>query len=905
MTMSKELYSLLKENYVFENNFFTHVSLIQPKGKYSLSRSNLNKFWTLYCKLISNSDEEVNLGIAEIPQNYSSVVVDVDLKFNFEQVPETDRLYTMEFVHSIVKIYQDILGKCLEGIQEDDLLCVLLEKPIYNLPENCCMYKNGFHLHFPNVFISKVDHEINIIPRVKQALIENSHGAIDNFTIFSQNIINVPSIEKIIDTSVTRNAWLLYGSKKSESQNAYSVSKIYDTNLDELDIVQAFKNCCIYDEEEEQIELNENNIEFHIPRILSICPYGRNTFRCISGLSTDGNLLQYVSKPIFNSKEDSREEEEVSKDLEEAKKIIKFLHKNRADDRNDWMIIGWLLFNISQGSDEGLDIWLKFSSQSEKFNEATCIYEWSNMVNKGKLTLGTLKYFAKQDDPEGYQKYLCEKAKSYMKKELKTSHYDLAQLLYNQYSNEFVYCESGWYRFLNHHWQPIDRGTELRQKISKDLVDFFGSMRSDLYLELSKAEESERKELEQKNKDIARLIGLLKSTPFKSNIMRECEEIFHIRDFEKKLNTNRYLIGFTNGVFDLENNVFRNGIPTDYISVQMAIAYKVYTPDDPKVLEVHNFLEKVFPDTSLRRYFTDVMSEIFVGYNHRKNVYFWTGEGNNAKSITQMFFEKMLGRLSIKAPTTLITSKRQQSGSANAELARAGNGVRTIFMEEPDQDEEINPGVFKQLSGNDSIYNRDLFQKGKDVSEIIPMFKPFVICNKLPKVKKGGDPATWNRIRVIPFEATFSKNAPPTLEEQLQRKIFPIDPNFAHKIPELVDAFAWLLLEHRVGPKIDEPEKVIAATDKYKMDNDYYHQFCAQYITDDPEGSISVGDMYHRYKEWLEEGVPGVKHPTLMDFTEYYQRKWGDPDENDRWYGKRFKFDKAAAQNQQANNPLA
>lgn len=476
----------------------------------------------------------------------------------------------------------------------------------------------------------------------------------------------------------------------------------------------------------------------------------------------------------------------------------------------------------------------------------------------------------------------------------KTSHYDMAMLLHKFFGNDFVYAESGWYQFVSHHWEFIDSGTELRSKISNELVAFFREYEDSLSAQrIGNPDEERRKQLKEMEDAVRKISCNLKSTPYKNNIIRECQEIFHIRDFEKKLNTNRYLIGFQNGVFDLEENVFRDGLPTDYISIQTPISYREYTMEDPLVKNVLEFFEKVFPDRSLRRYFLDIMSECFVGYNHRKQVWFLTGDGDNGKSITSMIFEKMFGRLSIKAPSSLITSKRPSAGSANAELARTGSGTRIIWLEEIDQDEEIVSGVFKHLSGNDSFYTRDLYQSGKNVTEIVPMFRLFVICNKLPKIRKGGDKATWNRIRVIPFEATFSKTPPKTPEEQLQRKTFPVDTTLAQKIPDMIEPLCWFLLQHRLKSRIDDPEKVIAATDNYKAKNDYLHMFASQCVIEEPNAVLDSNQFYQSYKDWLQDNISGLKPIPYFDFVEYYEKKYGALDENYCWSGKRFCYERA------------
>lgn len=911
MKNMENLHFLLRKNHVHES-FFTHVSLIQPRGKYSLNRSVLSKFWDVYCKLVceKNYREDVFLGIAENPQSHNAVIVDIDLKFKDNVDEKLERLYSLSFVEKLIQIYQKVLSETIEDITEKQLLCVLLEKPIYSTyiqNGEVMIYKNGFHLHFPYLFIGKVEHEIVIIPRVRQQIQQNTFNIKNEFTKFSDLLIDDyhnevdDKINNLIDTGALKNSWLLYKSRKNENQQPYTISKIYDSKLNTLTLEESFTSYVVYNEDEEPIQLtNKETIEFNLPRILSIRPYGRKISDIKKEINSMAPLFNYIKKPVYKpiteegvygDTEEEKDEETISKELEEVKKLLTFLKPFRYEDYHQWMMIGWALYNISKGSTQGRDIWIDFSKKSKKFNHNYCMYVWTNMEDRKQITLGTIKYLAKQDNLEEYDKYVTELNAKNIIKEIKLTHWDIAMLLYRQFSNEFVFSStSGWYLFTEHHWKSITTGDELRSKISIDLVSFFERVKKEVYLQLSQSESDEKTEnLKKKEKAVINLINNLKTTSFKNNVMRECQEVFHVRDFEKKLNTNPHLIGFKNGVYDLKSDVFRDGLPSDYISTQSPICYRTFSETDNRVQDVHKFLEKVFPDSSLRRYFLDIMSEVFVGYNHRKQVYFWTGEGDNGKSITQMFIEKMLGPLSIKASTTLITSKRPNSGSATADLVRTGNGVRTVFLEEPDPDEEVFTGVFKHLSGNDSIFGRDLFQKGKDVSEIKPMFKMFVICNKLPKIRGGGDKATWNRIRVIPFESTFVKVAPESIEEQIRDKIFPVDPNLAQKIPSLVEPFAWILIKHRQEPRIDEPEKVTAATDKYRVTNDILHQFSSSLVVNDENGSIKQSEFYYRYKEWLLENIPGSKPITLLDFSSYFTTRWGKTNEFGKWTGKRIK----------------
>ena len=73
---------------------------------------------------------------------------------------------------------------------------------------------------------------------------------------------------------------------------------------------------------------------------------------------------------------------------------------------------------------------------------------------------------------------------------------------------------------------------------------------------------NKQKQYEMENmKTITGIISKLKITSFKKNVIQECKEMFHDPKFEEKLNSNRNLLGFDNGIYDLENCEFREGLP--------------------------------------------------------------------------------------------------------------------------------------------------------------------------------------------------------------------------------------------------------------------------------------------------------------------------------------------------------
>jgi P4 family phage/plasmid primase-like protien len=532
-------------------------------------------------------------------------------------------------------------------------------------------------------------------------------------------------------------------------------------------------------------------------------------------------------------------------------------------------------------------IWLEFSSRcGDKFDEAHCMSTWEKMERRN-MTIGTLAHFAKEDNRIEYEKIVRSYSDEYIKQSLTGSHHDLAKACFERYGNEFVCAsivQNVWYQYENHKWKRIEEGVFLRQKLSDEFVTTFSDKGKEIFDKMSKCPEGDKDMYASQQKQVQKMVNNLKQSPFKSNVMKECKEVFYNENFLKNLDKNPWLIAFRNGVYDLKTNMFRPGIPEDYLSLQMPIDYSEYTESDRLVQEVYSFFEKIFPDREVRDYFMDVASEVFVGGNRKKHVYFWSGEGDNGKSVTELFFEKMLGEYAVKLPTSLIVGKRTQSSAACPELVRAGNGVRWAILQEPDKKDVINIGILKELSGNDSFFARGLFQAG---GEIEPMFKLNVICNDPPSIPYS-DKATWNRIRVIPFESTFSNDAPADYDEQIRTKVFPKDPFFSEKIPTLIKPFAWVLLNHRKkGIKLVDPVKVTLATDGYRKKNDTYRQFVEERIIAAENARINLSELYTSFKEWFKESVPGQQLPTKSEVKEYYTKMWGEPERGNVWRGRR------------------
>ena len=895
------LHAILRENMVNEmggSSFHSHVSMRHPKGKFSLKRVNLENLLDELEKSILDPEYGKKgdfLGVAEKPPAYMPVVVDVDIKVeDFGNLSDMEHLYTDDQVREVIGIYQTVLTEIIEDPTPENLTCVLLEKPIYyiNGKDETVWAKNGFHLHFPNCILSKANQETHLIPRVQQKL--------DEYDTFCNLLRDGQKSSDMIDKGAMKNPWLMYGCCKDSDENTrhrpYLVTKVYNEQCKEVSAKTAFRSYTFRDNKNRIIRVGDN-VEKHWPRILSIIGHGKT----IEEKEVKPDLICLAKENFFNKakKKDNKKNNSVSveENVNIARELMPLIADWRAEDYEQWIHIGWCLHNVSEGSQDGYDLWSEFSMRcSEKFDEVACIDQWKGMVNKNSYTIGSLFFYAKKDSPERYAELQKEKANTHLHKAIECTHTDMAKALHAMYRNDFALSvfegKGGWYQFKGHFWEEIPEGIYLRKKISSELPELFAELAKEIGAQSIQAklegDGDKAVMLQKKSEKFKKCISKCNDSGFKDRVMKECREVFFNPEFKKKLDQNKYLVGFQNGVYDLNINILRNGRPDDYISKHLPIPYIEYNLTDSSVQEMLGILAKLFPDEELRKYVLDTYSDVFVGGNTWKQCYMWTGSGDNGKSVFQNLFNVMLGDLARKAGTQLVTGKKTALGAPNPELARARPPVRFLSCEEPDGDEQVQMSILKMITGGDQIIVRDLYQGGSEMSEFIATFMFNFVCNKLPNLKYS-DQAIWNRMVVIPFEATFKDDPPVTIEEQIQQKIFPIDRSLTDKLPDISIVFAWYLLEHRksVSGRPHMPEKVKAATKKYQQQNDIYKQFINEFIIEDSNGKIETQDLYNRFKVWHKENFPYHNLANKNEVVDHYDHVWGSQ-KSQKWSGVRF-----------------
>lgn len=282
--------------------------------------------------------------------------------------------------------------------------------------------------------------------------------------------------------------------------------------------------------------------------------------------------------------------------------------------------------------------------------------------------------------------------------------------------------------------------------------------------------------------------------------------------------------------------------------------------------------------------------DAYYGYEVDKNHCYLMGDhtatfNSNGKSLIIKLYYDMLGDYANTVSTTLITAKRVASNAATPELAKT-KGRRFIAFHEPENDDAIQVGNMKALTGCDKIQARPMY--GEPI-EFYPQFKTVLACNRLPMIPSN-DGGTWRRIRVVPFETKFVDDPRLPHERKINRKLG--DEMATWKV-----AFMGLLIDRFSAYKIrglQEPAKVMMYTHQYQRNSDMILEFMNEFydITDNPDDLVEFGDMFNNFKVWNKDSAY-AKRFNKTEFKMEVEDKMGKVTNKAMVKGLRYKTDTA------------
>lgn len=250
------------------------------------------------------------------------------------------------------------------------------------------------------------------------------------------------------------------------------------------------------------------------------------------------------------------------------------------------------------------------------------------------------------------------------------------------------------------------------------------------------------------------------------------------------------------------------------------------------------FLNQIFNnDEELIHYVQKAIGYSFTGSVDEQCLFILNGRGRNGKSVFSNVVSDVAGNYAKQMNVQTIVAKKNQSGSANSDIARL-EGARIVTSSELNEGDRFDESLVKQLTGGDKILARFLY--GSEF-EYKPKFKIWMATNHLPIIR-GTDDGIWRRIKIIPFNIQIPKEK--------------VDKKLEYKLKaEYTGILNWIvqgaIMWQQEG--LEDPEAVRQVIENYRAEMDPLDAFLEECCTTGQNYSIKARDMYNAYHEWAKE----------------------------------------------------
>ncbi len=579
--------------------------------------------------------------------------------------------------------------------------------------------------------------------------------------------------------------------------------------------------------------------------------------------SSKNNIKEKKEKTIKKKDDNNQNENKIDKKQSQiTRNYLDCLKDYRFKNFNEWLRLGAITYNVC--NDYNLFDEYSKNKCPEKYTDGCCKKVWDSFKNdrEKKVTIKKLIEMAEEDTKDNPQLFL--------KAILNDKQYILNQLFYYGptdlhmsylfaclYKDEFIYdtINKSWYYFNQYGIYMNDKeGLQLKKNIDSCFIREIKLEYNRRVEKIDVTEDKNAKVAETLFKKYKELIKYCCKAKNAEELMIKLKTIYTIEKIYIKMdNANPNLLGFDNGVLDIESGEFRVGKKEDYIST--TTGYKYNKPNKKLREEAMNILRSIFPNKEELSCMLKKISLGLYGGNPYEKFSVWIGTGGNGKGVLRDIIKIVLGDYYDSMEISyLYKSNVIKSDAPNPVMAKKKNS-RYVISTEPEGDIVLKSSTIKQQTGNDDQQVRKLYG---DSFNFVPKFKLVIQTNTEP-VFYGFDGGMARRTELFSFPISFVDN--PTNPNE--RKI---DYTLKNKI--LIDKiytleFLDIFLEHYQLYKKEGlvmPERFRKETDEFIKSNlpvkcwieDNYD------ITRNKEDKYKSSDLYKRFEDYMDSNVCGV-----------------------------------------------
>jgi putative DNA primase/helicase len=495
--------------------------------------------------------------------------------------------------------------------------------------------------------------------------------------------------------------------------------------------------------------------------------------------------------------------------------LLEIINEQYIDNYESWFRVAVAIYNCGCEF-ELFDNW---SKRSKKYSGTKKLWKSVSRGNLTNIGIGTLCYYAKQSNPYLFN-LIKDKLPTRNQVELIDRFMDqsaipsitnslVGEIFYEKFKDKYTYSNKTWYR-LNEGGIYEVLANDSDTILSKEIKKYFQSF-------ILRVIENTDDEL--KKKKLWKAHTTIEGVNFQKQSVEASKQHFINERLSEELDNNAYLIGFTNGVYDLKNKIFRKGTIDDKVSFTTKYAWS--DKKDDKFF--NDLINSWFETESMADYFKKHISSFLEASNKEEKIYFWNGSGRNGKGTIDTLLRETLGSYYTELDNGYFTIAKKQNSIAEPELVKLEHKHLVMTFEPAEATKYINNKT-KKISGNDPINARDLYSKSNEIKTIQTNFKCVIQTNHLP-IFDEVDMGLLNRIEVINFPYSFLESYKMDLSNKNHKSV---DIDLKDKLKSKHVEFFNYLLEWYYKYKtegITKPKEVLLAIKEYSAKIDTIKTF--------------------------------------------------------------------------------
>jgi putative DNA primase/helicase len=303
---------------------------------------------------------------------------------------------------------------------------------------------------------------------------------------------------------------------------------------------------------------------------------------------------------------------------------------------------------------------------------------------------------------------------------------------------------------------------------------------------------------------------------------------------------NPWLFNVANGTLDLQTGKLRPHLPEDLLTRLSPIHFLSELHDDI----FYHFIQHVTgSDGDLAGYLQRAAGYTLTGHISEKCLFIIFSQLTDTGKST--FVEGMLaamGDYGLTLDFEVFLETEHKGVNPRYDLAKL-RGVRLAVAAETKHGRRFSAETIKRLTGGDTIRAREIRESSV---EFRPTHKLWLCTNHAPALEDGGDEATWNRLRRVPFNNQIPREQrDPRIKAALEN---PESQTCAALLAWMVTGcLAW----QRSG--LGAAQAVKDSTAKYREETDPLAEFIEDRCVLSSNAECSTRALHKEYEEWCKE----------------------------------------------------